>query len=204
MISWPKKILLLIGLAGVVFVLVNWQMLWTRFQFLSSPPAQDIESVESVPAVKQGVSPLRLRRLVIPSLAIDAPIIAPPEDLTEDVNRWVEGNLDNGVVLYPSGARDLRKENIALFGHSSAINWGAPYATVFAVLDQLNPPAEFQLVTDDGSILVYDVVSEPEIIDTDRLDIVRPEAGAGIATLVTCWPPGTTWKRLMVKGELRQ
>ena len=41
------------------------------------------------------------------------------------------------------------------------------------------------------------------VVDPDQVQFLRPEASFAKLTLQTCWPPGTTLKRLLVFAKLR-
>jgi len=46
------------------------------------------------------------------------------------------------------------------------------------------------------------VVTETSVVSPDKVEYLNNKADEKIATLMTCWPAGTTISRLVVVGEL--
>ncbi|HSW47681.1 MAG TPA: sortase [Candidatus Saccharimonadales bacterium] len=88
--------------------------------------------------------------------------------------------------------------NVYLFAHSTDNWWNVGrYNAVFYLLKNLN--------TGDPIIVFFEnrryeyVVSQTLIIDpNDVSHLNRAQTGEQQLVLQTCWPPGTTWKRLIV------
>jgi LPXTG-site transpeptidase (sortase) family protein len=51
-----------------------------------------------------------------------------------------------------------------------------------------------------GQKYTYEV-TEKSIVDPARLDYMVQSKDRRVATLMTCWPPGTTLKRLVIVGK---
>ncbi len=88
--------------------------------------------------------------------------------------------------------------NTYIFAHSTNNFWNvARYNAVFYLLKELKPG-------DDVVIYFMDkrynyVVTDTKIADADEVGYLAADTGQGeMLTLQTCWPPGTTWKRLLV------
>jgi LPXTG-site transpeptidase (sortase) family protein len=91
--------------------------------------------------------------------------------------------------------------NAAYFGHSSnnIFNKGK-YKFAFVMLHTLVPGDTFYL-TYNNKAYVYKVISRT-VVDPSEVGVLGPVAGhAATATLITCDPPGTSLKRLIVVGE---
>lgn len=88
--------------------------------------------------------------------------------------------------------------NTYIFAHSADSFWNVGrYNAVFYLLKELKPG-------DDIVVFFLNqrhnyVVTETKIVDADNLDYLKADIGQGeMLTLQTCWPPGTTWKRMLV------
>jgi sortase A len=53
----------------------------------------------------------------------------------------------------------------------------------------------------DGQIYTYKTVST-QIVDPDNVEFLTKNTTKKMVTLMTCWPAGTTAKRLIVTGEI--
>jgi LPXTG-site transpeptidase (sortase) family protein len=88
--------------------------------------------------------------------------------------------------------------NTYIFAHSADSFWNVGrYNAVFYLLKELSPGDEV-IVIFQGKRFNY-VVSETKVVDATDVSYINANLGAGeTLTLQTCWPPGTTWKRLLV------
>lgn len=131
--------------------------------------------------------------LLIPSLDISAPVIP---DVDGANQKAYDKALEGGVAQLSGSAKPGEGSNIFIFGHSS-FYWYKPgdYKKVFATLNKLKKG--------DKIILWYDkkehqyAVSETKIISPSGVDVIKPTKEEQV-TLMTCWPPNTTQKRLIV------
>ncbi len=88
--------------------------------------------------------------------------------------------------------------NIYLFAHSTDNFWDVGrYNAVFYLLKNLSPGDNITIFF-EGVRHNY-VVTGSKIVDpSDVSYIVKSQTGREQLILQTCWPPGTTWKRLLV------
>jgi LPXTG-site transpeptidase (sortase) family protein len=104
-------------------------------------------------------------------------------------------------VHYPTTSLPGQNGNTAYFGHSSnnIFNPGK-YKFAFVLLHEMVPGDTFYL-TKDSKVYVYKVFSRT-IVDPSNVGVLDPVAGhSATATLITCDPPGTSLKRLVVVGD---
>lgn len=165
-------------------------------------PTKTVELPNVNVVVEPKISPANLKKILIPGIGTDAEIILSPADLSGNKNEWVESQLDYGIVQYPNGIMNLKKQNLVFFGHSSSIHPKAKYAYVWVKLDKLKIGDEIVLINDKDERINYKVTESPKTVGPDETEIVKVDQGAGLITLVTCWPPGTTQKRMVVMGIL--
>jgi sortase A len=131
--------------------------------------------------------------LLIPSLNISAPIIA---DVDGNDQAAYDKALQGGVAQYKGTAKPGEGGNIFIFGHSSYYWWDpGQYKEIFKNLEDIR-------VGDDISIWYqkkeykYKVAST-EVVDPTDVSVLEPTKTEQL-TLMTCVPPGTAEKRLIV------
>jgi sortase A len=103
------------------------------------------------------------------------------------------------VVHYGSTALPGQAGNVALFGHSSN-DWWEPgnYKFVFVLLDKL-APGDKVTVDFQSKRYTYEVTSSKVVEPTD-VGVLAPTSTPTL-TLITCSPPGTSLRRLIVTAK---
>lgn len=88
--------------------------------------------------------------------------------------------------------------NVYLFAHSTDNWWNVGrYNAVFYLLKNLSPGDQITVFFENRRFEY--AVSKTVIVDADDTSyIASPQKGEQQLVLQTCWPPGTTWKRLNV------
>ncbi len=137
-------------------------------------------------------------KVIIPKINVEIPV-----DYTQTSidNKAIEAALDSGVVHYPTTAKPGQNGNAVFFGHSSnnIFNKGK-YKFAFVLLHELVEGDTFYL-TNEGKVYAYKVVQR-RVVEPTEVSVLGPVAGkTATATLITCDPPGTSLKRLVVVGE---
>lgn len=130
--------------------------------------------------------------LLIPRLSISAPIIPIESRNNDDV---MEG-LKKGVVRYGQTVNPGEKGNSFIIGHSSDYPWKeGNYKQIFANLDKLGT-GDSVVAQHNGKKFNF-VVTGKKIVEPNDMSTLEQTAEPTM-TLMTCWPPGTTDKRLVV------
>jgi sortase A len=170
--------------------------------FLQPAPSQKIINQNNLKNVSVKIEipqSISLRSLMeVPNLKINVPVI------------WdVDGNnkeeylqaLEKGVAHLKNSAKPGEGSNIFIFGHSSYY-WYKPgeYKQIFRALDQLKPGDQIILHDQLGRLFKYQVVGQ-EIVTPDKVEVASPTSFEQL-TLMTCWPPNSTTKRLIVFARL--
>jgi sortase A len=159
-------------------------------------------------------------QIVIPKIGAQAEVIAEVSSANEE--EYLEA-LKRGVAHARGSVKPGEQGTTFLFAHSTdSILNVKNYNAVFYLLNKLDVGDEVW-VDYLGERLVYEVVyKEVVAADDERYVKVFQQAlkGAkeGFSTpgvenegllgnssqliLQTCWPPGTTWKRLLIRAEL--
>lgn len=139
-------------------------------------------------------------RIVIPKINVDAPVVYDVPSLEESV---IQNKLRDGVVHYPiPGANSVpgQQGNTVVLGHSSNdVFDDGDYKFVFVQLDKLNVGDSFYLHY-GGTRYTYSV-KEKKVIMPNEVGQLVIDSPTPLATLVTCTPPGTALKRLVVIAE---
>ncbi len=110
--------------------------------------------------------------------------------------------LQEGVAHAAGSVMPGEKGNSVLFAHSVGNFWEVnQWNAVFYLLKELEPGDTIDVFYKDKRY-VYEVYDKT-IVDPDQVEFLRPEADFQKLTLETCWPPGTTLKRLLVFAKLK-
>lgn len=111
-------------------------------------------------------------------------------------------DLDKNLVQYKGTALPGTKGNSVVFGHSALPQFFKPtdYLSIFAKLPTLQLNDEL-IVNYDGITYHYRVEEMFEVHPTD-IEVLAQRYDDSYLTLVTCVPPGTTLRRLIVRARL--
>lgn len=132
--------------------------------------------------------------IIIPKIAANANIIANVN--AADENGYLEA-LKTGVAHVAGTDFPGEGGHIYLFAHSTDYFWNVgTYNAVFYLLTKLEAGDEIDLFY-KGARYIYKVDSK-EIVDPDKIDYLTRKTNEEFLTLQTCWPAGTTLKRLLV------
>lgn len=91
--------------------------------------------------------------------------------------------------------------NVYLFAHNTLNAWDIRnYNAVFFLLHNLAPGDRISTFYKDSR---YDyVVFDKQIHSAKDLSPLETQYSEPVLSLQTCWPPGTTWQRLVVRAKL--
>lgn len=126
-----------------------------------------------------------------------------------DVNSKVLANIDpynkeeylkalNKGVAHAKGSVFPGEEgNIFIFAHSTDSPFNiSRYNAIFYLLSKLKKGDEIYLMY-QGKKYKY-IVSETKIVNASKVEYLQSSAKNKSLTLMTCWPPGTTFRRFLV------
>ena len=117
----------------------------------------------------------------------------------------VDFDLSKHLVQYFSTSKSpIEKGTSVIFGHSTLPQWfdSKNYMAIFAHLHMMKE-GEKIVLTVNGQNYSYKVFSVT-ILDSNNPNIFSQSFDNSYITIVTCTPPGTTWKRLVVRASLEQ
>lgn len=130
--------------------------------------------------------------LSIPKLnIIDAEVSVGGEDLSKSLIHYLPKSLPGEYG------------NVAIFGHSTLPQLYKPkdYKSIFTYLPSLENGDIIKVKVND---LDYEyIVYDKFVVDPDEISVLDQQMDGSYLTVITCVPPGTYLKRLVVKAKLR-
>lgn len=145
-----------------------------------------------LPEVSYTASDFSLR---IDKLSIFAPVIADVDGANKNI---YFASLQRGVAQMAGTAKPDQKGNVVIFGHSNYYeNDPGAYKQVFKNLDELKAGDEILIHYKDNDYKY--AVSKQQIVGPTDTWVIEAKYDL---TLITCWPPGTIEKRLVVFANL--
>ncbi len=114
----------------------------------------------------------------------------------------IDTDLSRHLVNFPGTAVPPARGNAAVFGHSTLPPLFDPsnYKTIFANLHTLSV-GDTLMVNANKSVFNYRIFSIT-VVEADETSYLSQESDNSYLTLITCTPPGTLWKRLIIKSKL--
>ncbi len=111
-------------------------------------------------------------------------------------------SLDNTLIHYGGTGLPGEYGNAVIFGHSILPQFYNPknYKSIFSLLPKLNLRDEI-FIKFDGVIYKY-LVSDMRITSAEDISVLEQRYDDSYISLITCVPPGTYWKRLVVTARL--
>lgn len=176
----------------------------------------DIDPLRRIDPAKFDVAPAPIKvdfdvtpyenRIIIPKIGKNIPLvdvnISSDVDFDHMENIFMQ-ELENGVVRYPGTAMPWEDGNAFIFGHSSNYPWiKGNYNEIFALLDKLDPGDEI-IVYYQQKKYVYKVTEKKVVRPGDVKALSERDPHKKELSLMTCWPVGTTYNRLLVFTELQ-
>lgn len=140
-------------------------------------------------------------RPVDPNFSIIIPKVGANARIIPNVDAANEGEylkaLETGVAHTRGTAFPGQGAHIYLFAHSTDYFWNVgTYNAVFYLIYKLEPKDEIDLFY-QGQRYVYKVIDKLEV-NPDEVHYLTRKSNNEFLTLQTCWPPGTTLRRLLV------
>ncbi len=132
--------------------------------------------------------------IIIPKISANASVVPQVDSQNPAVYQKA---LTRGVAHARNTALPNENGNIFIFAHSSADFWEASkYNAIFYLLSKLEKGDKIYLFY-QGRKYTY-TVSEKKTVEATNTSYLENQTSGNQLTLMTCWPPGTTLKRLVV------
>lgn len=165
-----------------------------KSQIITTQELQKVAMADSAPLDPGEIVPANTQ-LVVPKINVNAPIVFSPTSEEKIIQEY----LTKGVVHYPGTAVPGTVGNSFITGHSSNFWWiKGNYNYVFVNLDKLAVGDQAKIYH-NGKKFVYQV-SEIKVVSPTDVSVLAA-TDTPVLTLMTCTPPGTNWKRLIVRFE---
>lgn len=116
----------------------------------------------------------------------------------------VNGDLKENLVNYDGTAIPPEKGNAVIFGHSTLPQLYNPkdYTTIFANILKMQVGDTF-LVTINNVEYTYKIF-DIQVVDPTDTQVLAQTYDDSYLTVITCTPPGTVWKRLVLRSRLEK
>lgn len=200
-IAWSLRnvglVLILFALGGGGYIF--GPLITTEVNYYLRPP-QVAETSKLALAIKEYPTwevPDSAYSLYIPKIDAKSRIIGGIDASNEKA--YLEA-LKEGVAEASGLAHPGQKGTTYLFAHStdSPLNY-ARYNAVFYLLDKIEPGDAVEIVY-KGDLYKYQVAGS-HILSAKDVTYLVPQTDEEQLVLQTCYPPGTTWKRLVVVAK---
>lgn len=135
--------------------------------------------------------------IIVEKIGADAPIIPNVDTTNKDV---YDAALKRGVAHALGTSFPGQPGVTYLFAHSTDTIWNVPrFNAVFYLLNDLVPNDKIVVFFNNKR---YDyTVTEKKITEPEDVSYLALKTPEQILVLQTCYPPGTTWKRLLVVAK---
>lgn len=112
-----------------------------------------------------------------------------------------DSDLTSHLVQFNSDTFPPKEGNSVIFGHSTLpqLFQAGNYKTIFANAYKLKAGDDI-IVTNNGKNYVYKVENITVVEPTDT-SVLAQDFSDSFITIITCTPPGTIWKRLIIKAR---
>lgn len=111
-------------------------------------------------------------------------------------------DLTRHLVNYGGTALPPEKGNAVIFGHSTLpqLYDKNDYKTIFSYLYKLETGDD--IVVKVGNVTYKYKVESITVVDPTNTSVLEQNFSDSFLTLITCTPPGTIWKRLVIKARI--
>jgi len=185
-----KKLIGLIFIALALFFPIKtyWPVLTAEVNYqVFKKNTELVEGIKPIPIDSQF-------SIIIPKINANAKVV---RNVNPYEPKEYQKALTQGVAHASGTATPDQNGNIFIFAHS-ATNWyqANQYNAVFYLLNKLE--------TGDSIIIYFNnipynySVDEIKFVKPTEVDYLSNQLNTNQLTLMTCWPPGTTLKRLIV------
>jgi sortase A len=136
--------------------------------------------------------------IVIPKIGANAAIVPNVDPYN---SRVYQQALTKGVAHAKGSVFPGRVGNMFLFSHSSVNFYEAMrFNSVFYLLNKLQSGDQIDIYFETKKFTY--TVFESKLVNPNDVSYLMEKTNDSLLTLMTCWPPGTTFKRLIVRAKL--
>ncbi len=194
-----KKLSLFLIIFGILAILASLVIfILTFYPVFQVELKYELQTI-SKPLSNKPMSPIDTDfGIVIPKIKANSKVVANVDPYN---SREYQIALTKGVAHAKGTSFPGQQGNVFIFSHSSVNFYEAiRFNSIFYLLDKLNKGDEIDLYYHQKKFKY--LVSEKKTVDPSSIQYLTGETSGKTVTLMTCWPPGTTFKRLIIVGEL--
>lgn len=204
-----KKLSALLIIFGLTFLIIGLVIFWLIFYpeitneigYRLKPPNSQVSvllSSEKPAAGANIIHPVDENfGIVIPKIGANGRVIADVDPYNAYEYQLA---LTKGVAQAKGSAFPGKIGNVFIFSHSSTDLFQATrYNSIFYLLDKLNKGDDIYLFYHREKFKYQ--VTDKKIVEASEIEYLSGKSPNSTLTLMTCWPPGTSWKRLVILGE---
>lgn len=213
----------LIGFFYVFFPLISWQIFFNPFftsQDITAPiPKTTIVNSLTIKSLFAQAASETIKRTDYENLEnwfpgykiqksnsnIESYFLSIPKlNIKNATVSTIDNKLSEHLVNYGGTAIPPNNGNIVIFGHSTLPQLFNPkdYKTIFANLHKMK--VEDKVFIDISGITYLYKVFSITVVEPENTSVFTQDYNQNFLTLITCTPPGTTWKRLIIKAKLEK
>ena len=197
--------LLLVALASLGGLIIFFPVLTKEISYFFSKPdentrvaSSELDSMRFFNEKDVIIAKDPLFSVIIPKIGANSKVIS---DVDSQDSKVYQVALTKGVAHAKGTAYPGEAGNSFYFAHSSDNFYNANrYNSVFYLLNKMEKGDFFYLVYNNW-VYKY-IVTETSVVKPDEVRYLENNTDKKMATLMTCWPAGTTISRLVVVGNL--
>ena len=197
--------LLLVALASLGALIIFFPVLTKEISYFFSKPnentpvaSSELDSMRFFNEKDVIIAKDPLFSIIIPKIGANSKVIS---DVDSQDSKVYQVALTEGVAHAKGTAYPGQTGNSFFFAHSSDNFYNANrYNSIFYLLNKMELGDFFYLVYKNW-VYKY-IVTETSVVKPEEIKYLENNTDKKMATLMTCWPAGTTISRLVVVGEL--
>lgn len=176
---------ILISVSLILFVYIFGPVVKVELTYNISKPSKTIDEIK--PVNKEF-------GIVIPKIGANSKIIEEVDPFNPKIYQYA---LSKGVAQAKGTAYPDQVGNMFLFSHSSVnLLEATRYNSVFYLLSKLSKEDEIYIYY--KRVKYKYKVSQIKIVDAKDISYLNSNSNKKMLTLMTCWPAGTNYKRLLI------
>lgn len=207
-LSWIQKTgtaLVAVSVLILLFTFFSVIKEEVKYQFLPQRDAVVVSKKEAEKKLENNIQPAsnviypvdEEFGIVIPKISANAKVI--PDVDWQNSNEYQRA-LTKGVAHAAGTAHPGEAGNVFIFSHSGVDFYEANrYNALFYLLNKLVPGDEIDVFYKSQKFVYR--VAEQKIVAPENVEYLTGDKTKKTLTLMTCWPAGTTLKRLIVIAE---
>lgn len=186
----------------ILFFFIYKSVIFSELSYIFSIRGKDVAVVssdEEKPVKNKIIKPIDEEfGIVIPKINANAKVI---KDVSPFNSSEYQLALTKGVAHAKGSVYPGQFGNVFLFSHSSVNFYEAVrYNSVFYLLSKLEKGDDIYIFYKNNKIKYK--VFDKKIVDSGDTFYLTNNLKKHTLTVMTCWPPGTTFKRLLVIAEI--